>query len=50
MGPSPQYYIHTMVIGPLVLEKEIFEGFLPYMGHLGHMTQTRKQTFVPRSH
>ena len=29
-------------IGPLVLEKKIFEGFLPYMGmaaiHLGHVT------------
>ena len=29
-------------IGPPVLEKKIFEGFLPYMGikcgHLGHVT------------
>ena len=33
MGPSPQCYILShKVIGPLVLEKKIFEGFLPYMG------------------
>ena len=25
-------------IGPLVLEEKIFEGFLPYMGLLGHVT------------
>ena len=32
MGWSPQYYIPSFVeIGPLVLEKKIFEGFLPYM-------------------
>ena len=24
--------IHIKVIGPLVPEKKIFEGFLPYMG------------------
>ena len=33
MGWSPQCYIPTFVeIGPPVLEKKIFEGFLPYMG------------------
>ena len=33
MGPRPQCYIPShKVIGPLVLEKKIFEGFLPYMG------------------
>ena len=32
MGWSPQYYIPSFVeIGPLVPEKKIFEGFLPYM-------------------
>ena len=30
MGPRPQYYISChKVTGPLVLEKKIFEGFLP---------------------
>ena len=33
MGRSPRCYIPSFVkIGPLVLEKKIFEGFLPYMG------------------
>ena len=33
MGPRPQCYIPSnKVIGPLILEKKIFEGFLPYMG------------------
>ena len=33
MGPRPQCYIPShKVIGPLVLEKKVFEGFLPYMG------------------
>ena len=33
MGPSPQCYIPGhKVIGPLVMEKKIFEGLLPYMG------------------
>ena len=33
MGWSPQCYIPSLVeIGPLVPEKKIFEGFLPYMG------------------
>ena len=32
MGWSPQCYIPSFVeIGPLVPEKKIFEGFLPYM-------------------
>ena len=33
MGRSPQCYIPSFVkLGPPVLEKKIFEGFLPYMG------------------
>ena len=33
VGLSPQCYIPSFVkIGPPVLEKKIFEGFLPYMG------------------
>ena len=33
MGWSPRCYIPSfMKIGPPVLEKKIFEGFLPYMG------------------
>ena len=33
MGRSPRCYIPSFVkIGPPVLEKKIFEGFLPYMG------------------
>ena len=33
MGWSPQCYISSFVeIGPLALEKKIFEWFLPYMG------------------
>ena len=33
MGPSAQCHILShKVIGPLVLEKKIFDGFLPYMG------------------
>ena len=33
MGWSPQCYIPSFVkMDPLVLEKKIFEGFLPYMG------------------
>ena len=33
MGRSPQCYIPSFVkIGPPVVEKKIFEGFLPYMG------------------
>ena len=33
MYQSPQCYIPSFVkFGPLVLEKKMFEGFLPYMG------------------
>ena len=33
MGRSPQCYIPSFVeIGPPVMVKKIFEGFLPYMG------------------
>ena len=33
MGPRPQCYKPSHKdIGPLALEKKIFEGFLPYMG------------------
>ena len=33
MGPHAQSYIPTFkVIGLLVLERKIFESFLPYMG------------------
>ena len=33
MGRSPRCYIPSFVkIGPPVLEKKIFKGFLPYMG------------------
>ena len=33
MGCSPRCYIPSFVkIGLMVLEKKIFEGFLPYMG------------------
>ena len=53
MGPSPQCYIPShKVIGPLVLEKKIFEGFLPYMGVaaiLVMLPKPREQTFVPPS-
>ena len=56
MGRSPQCYKAShKVIGPLVLEEKIFEGFLPYMGvaailvrhgcHLGHMIQTPQTNF-----
>ena len=41
MSRSPQCYIPSFVeIGSLVLEKKIFEGFLPYEhgGHPGHVT------------
>ena len=48
MGPSPKCYILShKVIGPLVLGKKIFEGFLPYMGVVA---RPREQTFVPPSH
>ena len=57
MGQSPQCYITTLtshkVIGPLVLEKKIFERFLPYMGVeaiLVMWPRPHEQTFVPPSH
>ena len=54
MGPSPQCYIPShKVIGPLVLEKKIFEGFLPYMGVAAILVMwptSRKQTLVLPSH
>ena len=54
MGPRPQSYIPSYnVIGPLVLEKKIFEGFLPYMGMVVILVmwpRPRKQTFVPQTH
>ena len=56
MGWSPGSYIPSFVdIGPPVLEKKIFEGFLPYMGgcgHLGHVTSIMSSDFhflVPES-
>ena len=54
MGLSPQCYITShKVIGPLVLEKQIFEGFLPYMGMatiLAMWPTPSERTFVPTSH
>ena len=51
---SPHCYIPShKVIGLLVLEKKISEGFLPYMGMgaiLVIWPRPRKQTFVPPSH
>ena len=39
MGWSPRCYIPSfMKIGPPVLEKKIFEGFLPYMGMAAFMS------------
>ena len=38
LGRSPQCYIPKFVkIGPPVLEKKIFEGFLTIYGHGGHL-------------
>ena len=54
MGPSPQCYIPSFVeIGPLVPQKKIFEGFLPYMGMAAILVMCqryREQTFVPPTH
>ena len=51
MGPRSQYYIPShKVIGPLVLEKKIFEGFLPYMGMVAILVmwpRPREQTLFP---
>ena len=58
MGRSPQSYISSFVkIGPPVVEKKIFEGFLPYTiyghgGHVGHVTRIMLTNFhflVPES-
>ena len=54
MGPRPQCYIPShKVIGPLVLEKKVFEGFLPYMGVAAILVMwpgPREQTFIPPPH
>ena len=52
MGLRPKCYIPShKVIGPLVLEKKILEGFLPYMAAtLVMWPRPREQTFVPPSH
>ena len=54
MGPRPQCYIPShKVIGPLALEKKIFEGFLPYMGVAAILVmwpRPREHTVVPPSH
>ena len=53
MGPSQCYIPSHKVIGPLVPEKKIFEGFLPYMGMSAILVmwpRPREQTFVPPSH
>ena len=54
MGLKPQCYIpRPKVIGPLVLEKKIFEGFLPYMGVVATLVmwpRCPEQTFVPQTH
>ena len=51
MGPRPQCYIPShKVIGSLVLEKKIFEGFLPYKGLAAILVmwpRSREHTFVP---
>ena len=55
IGWSRQGYIPSFVeIGPPVLEKKIFEGFLPYMGagHFGPVTSIMLINFhflVPES-
>ena len=54
MGPWPQCYIPSHnIIGPLVLEKKIFERILPNMGVVAILVmwpRRREQTFVPPSH
>ena len=56
LGPCPQWCIPSpRAIGPLVLEKKIFKGFLPFMGVtaiLGMWPNARccEQTFVPPTH
>ena len=54
MGPSSKCYIPShKVAGPLVLEKKISEGFLPYMGMAAILVmwpRPREQIFVPPTH
>ena len=46
MGWTPGCLIPSFVeIGLLVPQKKIFEGFLPYMGHLGHVTSVMLSDF-----
>ena len=46
MGWSPHCYIPSvMEIGLLVPEKNIFDWFLKYMGHLGHVTSIMSSDF-----
>ena len=49
MGLRPQCYIPShKVIGPLVLEKKIFEGLFTiygHGGHRGHVSQTLRTNF-----
>ena len=51
MGWSPRCYIPSFVkIGPSVLEKKIFEGFLPYMGVAAILVmgpRCREENIVP---
>ena len=53
MGPRPQCYIPShKVIGPLVVEMKIFEGFLPYMDMAAVLVmwpRLREQTFARRT-
>ena len=51
MGWSPKCYIPSLVeIGPPVLEKKIFEGFLTIYGRLGHVTHMRRTKFREAPH
>ena len=53
MDWNPRCYIPSFVeIGLPVPEKKIFKGFLPYRGHLGHVTSIMSSDFhflVPES-
>ena len=53
-GPkAPMRQSNDKVNGPLVLEKKIFEGLLPYMGMVAILVMWPtpcEQTFVPPSH
>ena len=54
MDPKPQCYIpRPKVIGPLVHEKKIFEGFLPHMGVAAILVmwpRCPEETFFPLTH